>query len=754
MKKFENTASEQPEGSATNEATLYRLTSCLQSSDTIQSRIGEFVEALTDFLPDTNLRVFLYQTEQLPTDLKLTAQYILDDDHTVYMSDALRDLPRIHWDRWTDFSDNDSDLGIQQLFRDHNNTIRSAAVVPLSHNQTAHGCLIVSRSSDEAFTDREREICLKACNHLGFSISQASTLETALKREERFALAVHGSDDGLWDWNLRTNQIHLSARFQTMLGHPSIPVEVDPSAFLAQIHPDDVDGVQDALIAHKSGVTRQFVSEHRMLHKDGMYRWVICRAKSVVNPKGTRVRVVGIQTDITDRRNAYDQLVHDAFHDTLTHLPNRALFTNRLNQAFARGNSAEGHRFAVMSISLDRFKALNDALGYETGDRLLKEMSQRLMACMTEMDTVARLERDQFAVLLGENADIFDPVRSASRIQEAIEGPMEIDGNHISITTSIGVNTNESEYTDPEAILRDAQTAMYRATGNGQNQICHFDPTFHELALTQLQLELDLRQAVSRDELFLEYQPIYSFDEGCVVGVEALLRWNHPTLGRLLPGKFITTAEETGLIVPIGEWVLREACRQAAEWESSLERNFPFFMSINLAPEQLSDPAFGRILQSTLRETGVTPSKIKLEITERMLLAENATVREALHQIRALGAHLSIDDFGTGYSALSYLMDFEMDELKLDRSFVQGLANDSQRQKVVGAVVTLAHSLGMSVTAEGIEQESERLIVKRIGCDLAQGYLFGRPLEASIAFKSLNSSSQKKISKVVKLPSM
>ncbi len=447
---------------------------------------------------------------------------------------------------------------------------------------------------------------------------------------------------------------------------------------------------------------------------------------------GDGVAVVSIGIDVTDQRDEAAQRLHEALHDGLTGLPNRTLFIERLETAMGRAHRHERYRYGVLFVDLDRFKVINDSFGHRMGDRLLIEASGVLRRCVEPQDTVARLGGDEFAIVLDDLPDDDYPSRVAQRIHDAFATPITLEDNDAFTTASIGIALGTREYDAPEDILRDADTAMNRAKAKGKARHEVFDPSMHQKLVATLHLETDLRRAVERNELFLVYQPIVSMRDRSVVGFEALVRWQHPTRGLVSPMDFIPLAEETGLIVPIGLWVLREACRQIAEWTASSPE--PLYVSVNLSSRQLSVSTLVSDVMAVLEEFRLPPSRLKLEITESGLMENTESAAQILRNFREAGILISIDDFGTGYSSLSYLVRFPIDTLKIDRSFVKAMSDGgNDNLELIRAIVTLARNLGMEVVAEGVETEDQRIRLEALGCPLAQGYFFARPLSVADA---------------------
>jgi diguanylate cyclase (GGDEF)-like protein/PAS domain S-box-containing protein len=490
--------------------------------------------------------------------------------------------------------------------------------------------------------------------------------------------------------------------------------------------PEEAVVTREPMRQLKAGLRDSFTVEKRLLHKEGHVVWVQLTV-SFVELGGVQ-RMSAVLHDISPRKALEAQLRRQAFTDDLTGLANRALFRDRLAQAFAK-RQRTGQDVGVILLDMDGFKRVNDSLGHAAGDELLREAARRLKATTRVTDTVARLGGDEFAILVEEMATPARLERLAERLLAAFQPPVHVPGagREVTVGASIGVATAGDEDSD-ESLLRNADTAMYAAKAGGRRQWRRFDPTMHQSAVEWLELEGDLRRAVDAGALALHYQPIVALDTGRVRGVEALVRWPHPTRGLISPDRFIPIAEETGLIVPLGAWVLRAACRQAAQWTQAAGR--PLTMSVNVAARQFEVPGFVDEVRAALAGSGLAPAQLKLELTEGNLVRFPGVVIERLKALRALGVKLSIDDFGTGYSSLAQLQAFPVDEIKVDRRFVQRLGRDPRDDAFVRAIVSLGASLGLDVVAEGVETEAQRATLASQGCTAAQGYLFSRPQPA------------------------
>ncbi|HXV86900.1 MAG TPA: EAL domain-containing protein, partial [Gemmatimonadales bacterium] len=562
-------------------------------------------------------------------------------------------------------------------------------------------------------------------------VTERKDAERALREsEERYALAAIGANDGLWDWDLKANEIFYSRRWKEMLGHADPEIGSSPDEWFSRVHRADLERVRAALSTHLDGHSGHFESEYRMLCKDGTFRWMLSRGVAVRDATGTSYRMAGSQTDVTNRKVAEERLLHEAIHDPLTGLPNRALFMDLLARSVARSRRRRDYLFGVLFLDLDRFKVINDSLGHILGDQLLVGIAGRLLECVRPGDTVARLGGDEFTVLLDDISDESDATRVAERIHGELAVPFTLDGHEVFSSASIGIALSATGYDVPDHILRDADTAMYRAKAAGRARHEVFDPRMHTRAMALLQLETDLRRGLDREEFEVHYQPIIGFEKRRILGCEALLRWRHPERGLVLPGEFVPVAEETGLMVPLGRWALKEACRQVQAWRQERSGREDLMLSVNLSTREFGQPDLAGGIQKVLQDSGLPATSLKLEITEAVLMKYGEGVLETLGRLRELGIELFIDDFGTGYSSFSALSRFPISTLKIDSSFVAGLGRNGG-QEIVRTIVTLARNLELGVIAEGVETEDQLERLKALRCDRGQGALFSPPVAAA-----------------------
>jgi diguanylate cyclase (GGDEF)-like protein/PAS domain S-box-containing protein len=568
-----------------------------------------------------------------------------------------------------------------------------------------------------------------AVARIGTQLSHKQARAALKESEERYALAARGSNDGLWDWNLSANVVHFSPRWKAMLGYEEGEIGDRPEEWFDRIHDADRERVKGDIATHQKGLTLHFESEHRVLHKDGSFRWMLSRGVAVHDASGNVVRMAGSQTDITEGKVS----------DPLTGLPNRLLFIDRVGRLVKQTKRHKDHLFVVLFMDLDGFKMINDSMGHLIGDQLLVGVADRLEKCLRSTDTVARLGEtftvarlggDEFTVLLDHIKEPNDAKRAADRMMKALALPFILGGREVFTSVSIGIALSNPSYEQPEDILRDADTAMYRAKSLGKARYEVFDADMRASVLARLQLETDLRQALERGEFRNFYQPIVNLVSGETVGFEALLRWQHPTRGLLGPAEFIPVAEETGLIRELGWWNLREACLQISEWRAAIDAHSHLTISVNLSAKQFLQPNLVADISKLLRELALPPEALKLEITESTVMADPSSAVEMLQQIKSLGIRLAIDDFGTGYSSLSYLHRFPLDTLKIDRSFISGMGDDGEGMEIARTILPMANNLRLDVVAEGVETLQQVAMLKKLHCKYGQGFYFSKPLSA------------------------
>jgi PAS domain S-box-containing protein len=563
------------------------------------------------------------------------------------------------------------------------------------------------------------------------------------EREQLFQLITENAADMIAVIDGNGQRLYNSPAYQKILGYD--PKELAGTSSMDQIHPDDRARVLEAE-AKARNTGRGERLEYRIQHRDGSWRFLESTSSAIRNSEGKFNGLVIVNRDITERKRAEDKLVHQSFHDGLTDLPNRALFLDRLQRAVALSRRHSDFKFAVLFIDIDEFKVFNDSLGHAAGDSLLIQISQRLTASLRGFDTVSRLRLssedagpfvgestlarpggDEFTVLIEELHDPSDAIRVAERIQQRLAIPFDFTGQEIVLSVSIGIAFSSHAPVDAEDVLRDAEIAMYRAKNTGKARCEVFDHVMHADAIKRLQLETDLRKALDLNQFLVYYQPIVALCDGQIVGFETLSRWQRPE-GLVMPGEFIAVADETGIILPINRQLLYEACRQLRSWQTLYPSDPALTVNVNITPKQFAQPNLASQIGAILQETGLDPSCVNLEITETIAMADADRSALVLSELKALGVRLEIDDFGTGYSSLSRLQHFPVDILKIDRSFISRMDTDPETSEIVRIIVMLAHGLSLKVVAEGVETQRQAVMLKGLGCELAQGYLYSRPV--------------------------
>jgi diguanylate cyclase (GGDEF)-like protein/PAS domain S-box-containing protein len=561
-------------------------------------------------------------------------------------------------------------------------------------------------------------------------VTDGSRTDHALKQtEERLALMESSITDGLWEWDLRAQMVRFSAQWRNIVGLAPTSTTGAPDEWFNRVHPEDLASLKHAIDAYLAGHSEELIHQHRLRHEDGTYRHVLCRGLVVRGPRRQAVRLGGSLSDVTDRTEAERPQSDTGSRDPLTGLTNRTVFVEALGLRLNALKKRQGGHFAVLFLDLDRFKVINDSLGHLVGDELLITASRRLESCLREGDTLARLGGDEFAIFLNELRDEGQANAIAFRIQDAFSEAFSIDGREVFTSISIGIAFSAFRYESPDEIMRDADTAMYHAKTKGRARHEVFDAHMHEQALDRIGLEKDLRQAVDCREFEVHYHPIVSLRSGACAGFEALLRWRRN--GKpVAPMTFIPVAEQLGLMDSLGTWVLREACRSFADWQRRFPGSGFDCIAVNVSVRQLGQQGFVRIVEEAVRDAGLKPAHLRLEITEAALLSSPQTSAALLRELRDLGVKIYLDSFGTGHSSISHLHQVPVDALKIDRSFVASLLLP-ERPTIVESILALAHTLETGVVAEGVEDEVQALELERLGCRHAQGFLFSPPIPAA-----------------------
>ncbi len=576
---------------------------------------------------------------------------------------------------------------------------------------------------------------LRSAQHLYESNRE---LQTAF---DRFLIASGGQNDGVWDWDVTSGTVDYSPRWKEMLGYAESDIGTSPEDWFERVHPDDRDRLRSVIDGNIVGNVTPLEHRYRIRHADGTYLWMMTRGEVIRDDRGQVRRIVGRQTDISDEEGSGRELHVGSLHDPLTRLPNRTMLMDRLRHAFARAQREPGRPFAVLFFDLDRFKNVNDSLGHLTGDKLLRVIAERVQRACRPSDTVARFGGDEFVIIVENLVDVRGATSAAERIQEEFRIPFDLEGLEVFASISIGIAVWNPSYARPEDLLRDADTAMYRAKAMGRNSFAVFDEQMHARVVATLKLETDLRRAIAREEFRAYYQPIISLADGRITGFEVLVRWQHPERGLLLPGEFIRVAEEMGAIIQIDRWVAEEACRQLRIWQNQFRHNPPLTVSVNVSGTQFMQPDLVTRIDHILRKTGLYGRSLTLEVTESVLMENAHYAAEMLEQLRSLDIGISIDDFGTGYSSLAYLRRFKIDTLKIDYSFVSRMLADEESSEIVRTITTLAGNLHKQTVAEGVETRSQLDALRELKVDRIQGIYASPPLPADTATQLLEQTA-------------
>jgi diguanylate cyclase (GGDEF)-like protein/PAS domain S-box-containing protein len=617
--------------------------------------------------------------------------------------------------------------GLETFTRLHDHAVQIPIIVLTGFADEELAVTAVREGAQDYLVKGELDgnLLARACR---YAMERHKADQALRESEERYALATEGANDGIWDWDLKSNRIYFSPRWVTMLQLPPENITNNLEDWFSRVHPEDLEQVKIDIQAHLEGLSMHFENEHRMLHQDGTYRWMLCRGLAVRDQASQAYRMAGSFSDITDRKRAEEQLQRDAFYDGLTHLPNRAVFMDRLGRAVERAKRRQDNRFAILFLDLDRFKMVNDGMGHGVGDDLLVSLANRLDECVRSADTVARLSADEFAFLIEDLEVQNEAIKIANRIKADLSKPFLLSNREVVISASVGITVSDLGYERAEDALRDAKIAMNHAKADGGGDYVVFEVPMRSRAVNLLQLEAELRRAIEQEEFQLYYQPIISLTDGKISGAEALIRWIHPQHGVVSPGEFIPLAEDTGLIVPIGDWVLVQACRQFVDWQSKFSHKPPLSISVNLSTKQFRQSDLVDKIVDVLNGSGIDPANLRLEITESVLMDTNDSALSMLTTLHESGVHVHIDDFGTGYSSLSYLHQLPIDALKIDRSFVARIDDDQNNTKIIQTIISLANDLDLIAIAEGVETKSQLVALRSLQCEYAQGYLFAKPV--------------------------
>lgn len=626
--------------------------------------------------------------------------------------------------------------------------------VPIGFQDEVFGVLTVSRLGGGKLSSAEETKLISIADYTSVAIRNAwkhqeisdeisdnINIEKRLRLNvERYSLAASAARVGLWEWDFKTNKIYYSADWKSIGGYQEEDIGQSVHDWLDRVHPNDQERVKLELAACVDAEVPRFTSEYRFLHKDGTYRWMLNQASIVRNGGGNPSRFVGTHIDITDRKQNEESLLYNAFHDVLTGLINRPLFLNRLDHAIIRYRRKKDTFFAILSLELNEYEQIIHQYGRLVNDRLLLLVGDLLRKHLRSNDSVAHFGHGQFAILVEELHSEEDASRATRDILEIFEQPFVLDGNVIYISACCGIVYNLAGYSHPEDILRDVEIAMRSARVEGRSNIKVFSPQLRDKMRAKMETGVDIRKAIDNNELDIYYQPIIGFEDGIIVGFEALVRWSHPERGIITPEEFIPVAEENGLIIDLDRWVLKNACLQIKEWQrDAIISNPSISVSVNVSADLINEHGFLNYVEDTLKSSQLQPSSLKLEITERSVVENNDRTIQLLSNLLALGVQVQIDDFGIGYSSLGYLSHLPLEGLKIDRSFVQGILNNDRQKEIVNAIVSLTSRLNVSVVAEGVETQEQLDYLRTIGCEFGQGFLIARPLTSQDVPVWLNS---------------
>lgn len=592
---------------------------------------------------------------------------------------------------------------------------------------------------DEAYSehDRERRLTERTMDVMSAELMEANqdllrqTKELKIE-QSRYSLAAEAANDALWDWDLVTGTVYYSPRWHEMLLIPKSQQLNSIEDLYSRMHPDDLPLLKDMIQKHIDGVYPRIEIEFRLKNIMGQYIWVLFRGLARFDEDGNAIRIAGSQTDITIKKQHEAALYKAAYHDELTGIPNRSLFIDRLTQVIKREQHLGEKLSAVLFIDLDRFKYINDTMGHEFGDAVLKNVAQILLNNVRPIDTVARLGGDEFTVLLDSVENIEEAMQIAKRLLLNLNQSYEINGKDVFIASSIGLTVVGSSSISAQNILRNADLAMYEAKSTGKSRLAIFDSQHHQRLLSRMETESELRKAVSKGDLDVHYQPIIDLKTGEIVSFEALMRWFHPQKGYISPAIFIPIAEEVGLIGDMGEEILKKVCRQLEYWLEEVKNRPCPHVAVNISGRQLLDEKYYNQLVGVIKSFKYN-SYLFLEITEGAVITDPTLAIERLTKIKELGVGLCIDDFGTGYSSLSYLYNYPCDILKIDQSFIKLLSCDKKSERLTTSIIGLAQDLGIKTVAEGVETEEQASKLRKLNCDFGQGFYFSKALSKEYA---------------------
>lgn len=604
--------------------------------------------------------------------------------------------------------------------------IRSVAIVPLEYQNRLMGKVLVVFDSVHRFRDEEVKLMQTITRLVGYAVGQKKSEIRIKEQERRLEMAIHSSGDCMWEWHMHHGISIVSENKVAMFGYSDEELGADLDQWLALVHPDDQVRLQDEFVHSLSASERFIHSEYRLLHKDGHWIWILSRGKVVeLTSEGQFIRMIGTHSNITTRKLSEETIRVQAFYDALTNLPNRRMFRDHLEQEVAKSERTQ-NPVALLLIDLDKFKEVNDTLGHDIGDLLLKDVSGRIQACIQAQDTVFRLGGDEFVVLVTERHDPALFSYLAASINTSLIEPFQIGEDRIFISASIGITVYPKDSQDGNLLLKYADHALYEAKSQGKNGYCYFHTSMQTQAEKKVRIVHDLHLALDRQEFFVVYQPIITLADGTIHKAEALIRWQHPSYGLINPADFIPIAEDCGIITAIGDWLFYHVAAQIQNWRSRIDPRLQ--ISINVSPAQFRQAIIFESWVTHLNDLNLSGQSLVVEITESLLLDAHQQVSRQLLSFRDAGIRVSLDDFGTGYSSLSYLKKFDIDYLKIDQSFVRNMTRDSHDLALCEAIITMAHKLDLKVIAEGVETEEQRILLTQAGCDYGQGFLFSKPL--------------------------
>lgn len=564
--------------------------------------------------------------------------------------------------------------------------------------------------------------------------------QTLVNNEKRNSMVMQIANDGIWSWHLENNTAEFDERYYTMAGYEKDEFPANEEEWLKRIHPDDLDHITHCFDSYVAGKSAKYDVEFRFLRKNNTYMWIRGKGKAVESdPSGMPIRFIGTHSDINIQKAHEDKILQQAHFDSLTLLPNRFLSLDRLGIA-CKEAKRNNEMVALLFLDLDDFKKVNDTLGHDVGDQLLIDAADRLRKVIRDVDTVGRLGGDEFIIILGGLKSVNEAQPIVESLLNQFRSMFVINSRELLLTTSVGIAIYPNDAKDATELLRNADSAMYDAKECGRNTYSYYTAQMNKCAQRRLAIEEQLHNALARNEFSVHYQPKVDLASAKIMGAEALLRWHNPVLGNVPPDEFISVAEHTGAIIPLGQYVLQQALKQTDTWQKDF--NATFQMAVNLSPRQFKDSQLVNIIKQAINEANITPGSLELEITEGVLLSGRGQVKEVLKNITDLGIKMAMDDFGTGYSSLSYLRAYPFDVLKIDRCFINEMTSNSKDKALINAVISMSHALNLKVVAEGIETQQQYELLRILGCDYGQGYLFSKPLNTEDMTTLLKSTTE------------